>query len=121
MVLEMFYLSVDFVSCLFLTIGSRILHVTERQFLCQQYTLSATRDTCWSIEDLETEIVKLEVVNTSRGERGCIEDLKSKKMAFANLLDGKVQGAPVQSRIQNITEMDDPSLFFWAGEEAWTE
>lgn len=49
---------------------------TEIQLLCQHYTLSAT---CRSIEDLETEIVELEVINTSTGERGCIEDLKSKK------------------------------------------
>ncbi|KAK0138454.1 Transposon TX1 uncharacterized protein [Merluccius polli] len=38
-------------------------------------------------------------------------------MALANLLDTKVQGALVRSRIQNITEMDAPSSFFFGLEK----
>ncbi|TKS65192.1 putative 149 kDa protein ORF 2 [Collichthys lucidus] len=38
-------------------------------------------------------------------------------MALANLLDTKVQGALVRSRVQNITEMDAPSGFFFALEK----
>ncbi|TWW73398.1 Transposon TX1 uncharacterized 149 kDa protein ORF 2 [Takifugu flavidus] len=47
------------------------------------------------------------------GDRGCIETLQSKKMALASLLDNQVQGALVRSRIQDITEMDAPSSFFF--------
>lgn len=52
---------------------------TEIKLLCQQYTLSVTRDTCRSIKDLETEIVALETTSDSTGDGGCIEILKSKK------------------------------------------
>uniref|UniRef100_A0A8P4KAC5 Reverse transcriptase domain-containing protein n=1 Tax=Dicentrarchus labrax TaxID=13489 RepID=A0A8P4KAC5_DICLA len=38
-------------------------------------------------------------------------------MALANLLDTKVQGALVRSRVQNITEMDAPSSFFFGLEK----
>lgn len=38
-------------------------------------------------------------------------------MALASLLDTRVQGALVRSRVQNITEMDAPSCFFFGLEK----
>ncbi|KAG7478859.1 hypothetical protein JOB18_010430 [Solea senegalensis] len=67
--------------------------------------------------DLEIDIVELETLSDSRGNRGYIEVLKSKKLALAKLLDTKVQGALVRSRVQNITEMDAPSSFFFGLEK----
>ncbi|TWW77606.1 Transposon TX1 uncharacterized 149 kDa protein ORF 2 [Takifugu flavidus] len=61
---------------------------------------------------LEMEIVELEAIGSSTGDRGCIETLQSKKMVLASLLDSQVQGALVRSRIQDLTEMDAPSSFF---------
>ncbi|KAI3367041.1 hypothetical protein L3Q82_009671 [Scortum barcoo] len=69
------------------------------------------------LRDLETSIVDLEHMSESTGNRGCFEILKTKKMALANLLDTKVQGALVRSRVQNITEMDAPSSFFFGMEK----
>ncbi|TWW81732.1 Transposon TX1 uncharacterized 82 kDa protein ORF 1 [Takifugu flavidus] len=83
------------------------------RLLCQQRTLNVTRYITRSIEALKTEIVELEQLCESRGDRGCLEALKTKKMALANLLDTKVQGALVRSRIQDIAEMDTPSTFFF--------
>nr|BAC82603.1 pol-like protein [Takifugu rubripes] len=90
---------------------------TEKQLLCQQYTLNATQDTRRSIRDLETEIVELESIGSSTGERGYIEILKSKKMVLSNLLDGQVQGALVRPRIQDFTEMETPASFFFGLEK----
>ncbi|TWW77432.1 Transposon TX1 uncharacterized 149 kDa protein ORF 2 [Takifugu flavidus] len=61
----------------------------EMQLLCQQYTLNATQDTRRSIKDLEMEIVELEAIGSSTGDRGCIETLQSKKMFLASLLDSQ--------------------------------
>ncbi|KAG7480242.1 hypothetical protein JOB18_046484 [Solea senegalensis] len=85
--------------------------------LCQQHTFNVIQDTCRSIKDLEIDIVELETLSDSTGNRGYIEVLKSKKMALAKLLDTKVQGALVRSRVQNITEMDAPSSFFFGLEK----
>ncbi|MPV02303.1 hypothetical protein FVA96_24195, partial [Escherichia coli] len=85
----------------------------EIRLLCQQHTLNVTRDITRSMKDLETDIVELERLNESTGERGHIEVLKIKKMALADLLDVKAQGALVRSRFQTITEMDTPSSFFF--------
>ncbi|TWW68287.1 hypothetical protein D4764_19G0000850 [Takifugu flavidus] len=57
-------------------------------------------DTRRSIKDLEMEIVELEAIGSSTGDRGCIETLQSKKMALASLLDSQ--------------------FLLWAGEKAWT-
>ncbi|KAI3354586.1 hypothetical protein L3Q82_019090, partial [Scortum barcoo] len=65
------------------------------------------------MKDLESDIVELEEMSESTGDRGCIEILKVKKLALANLLESKVQGALVRSRFQNIAEMDTPSSFFF--------
>uniref|UniRef100_A0A3Q2ZXK0 Reverse transcriptase domain-containing protein n=1 Tax=Kryptolebias marmoratus TaxID=37003 RepID=A0A3Q2ZXK0_KRYMA len=59
-------------------------------------------------------IVELERLSESTGDREYIEALKLKKLALANLLENKVQGALVRSRVQNITEMDAPSSFFFS-------
>ena len=69
------------------------------------------------MKDLETEIVELETLSASMENWGYIEILKSKKMALANLLDTKVQGALVRSRVQNISAMDVPSNFFFGLEK----
>ncbi|KAI3375790.1 hypothetical protein L3Q82_003739 [Scortum barcoo] len=79
-----------------------------------QHTLNVTRDITRSMKDLESDIVELEEMSESTGDRGCIEILKVKKLALANLLESKVQGALVRSRLfQNIAEMDTPSGFFF--------
>ena len=54
------------------------------------------------MKDLETDIVELEHLSESTGNQGYIESLKEKKMALADLLESKVQGALVRSRFQNI-------------------
>ena len=82
--------------------------------LCQQHTLNVTRDVTRSIRDLEMNIVELENLSDSTGNRGHIEALKSKRLVLANLLESKVQGVLVRSRVQNITEMDAPSSFFFS-------
>lgn len=80
--------------------------------LCHQYTLNITCHITRSIIDLETEIVGL-------GNRGWIDVLKTKKMALASLLDTRVQGALVQSQIQEIMEMDATSSFFFGSERRY--
>lgn len=85
----------------------------QLKLLCQQDTLSVTQHMCSSMKDLESEIKDLEALSYSTGNRGHIEVLNSKKMALANLLDSRVQGALVQSRVQNIAGMDAPSSFFF--------
>ncbi|TWW77604.1 hypothetical protein D4764_12G0009940 [Takifugu flavidus] len=85
---------------------------TQIRMLCQQHTLNVTRPVTRSIRDLETEIVELERLNESTGNGGSVGILKTKKMALANLLGARAQGALVRSRIQNISEMDAPSSFF---------
>lgn len=62
--------------------------------------------------------MKLETMSKSTANRGYIEILKTKKMALANLLDTKVQGALIRSWVQNITDMDAPSNFFWPDKKA---
>ena len=65
------------------------------------------------MQDLESDIVELEKLSESTGDRGHFEVLKIKKLALADLLDVKVQGALVRSRFQTISEMDAPSSFFF--------
>ncbi|KAI3373021.1 hypothetical protein L3Q82_023456, partial [Scortum barcoo] len=55
------------------------------------------------------------ILNNRNEEFNC--RFHTKKMALANLLDTKVQGALVRSRVQNITEMDAPSSFFFGMEK----
>jgi hypothetical protein len=89
---------------------------TRIKLLRQQHTLNVTRDITRSMKDLEIDIVELESLSKSTADRGYIEILKIKKLALADLLDVKVQGALVRSRFQASAEMDAPtSYFFGAG------
>ncbi|KAJ3584301.1 hypothetical protein NHX12_014797 [Muraenolepis orangiensis] len=90
---------------------------TEIRLLCQQHTLNVTQDIIRSMKDLESDIVELETISETTGDRGYIEILKEKKMALANLLDVKVQGALVRSRFLNTNEMDAPTSFFFGLEK----
>lgn len=83
------------------------------RLLCQQNTLNSTGHISGSIRDLESEINELESLSVSTGSGECIETLRSRRKALANLLDTKVQGALVRSRVQNIAEMDAPTSFFF--------
>ncbi|KAK0155416.1 Transposon TX1 uncharacterized protein [Merluccius polli] len=65
------------------------------------------------MKDLEIDIVELENLSESTGDRGYIEILKVKKLSLADLLDTKVQGALVRSRFQASKEMDAPSSYFF--------
>ncbi|KAJ3601544.1 hypothetical protein NHX12_032512 [Muraenolepis orangiensis] len=69
------------------------------------------------MKDLESDIVELETISETTGDRGYIEILKEKKMALANLLDVKVQGALVRSQFLNTNEMDAPTSFFFGLEK----
>ncbi|KAJ3592185.1 hypothetical protein NHX12_007313 [Muraenolepis orangiensis] len=89
----------------------------EIRLLCQQHTLNVTQDIIRSMKDLESDIVELETISETTGDRGYIEILKEKKMALANLLDVKVQGALVRSRFLNTNEMDAPTSFFFGLEK----
>lgn len=85
--------------------------------LCQQHTPNVTWDITKSMRDLEIEIVELQNLVNSTGNRGHIEDLKSKKSALRDLLGTKVQGALVRSRFQSVALMDAPSKFFFGLEK----
>ena len=85
--------------------------------LCQEYTLNVTRDITRSIEDLGIEIVELQSLVDSTGNRGHIENLKTKNSALRDLLGTKAQGALVRSRFQSATLMDAPSKFFFGLEK----
>lgn len=64
-----------------------------------------------SMKDLESEIVKLQELAGSTGEREHFEVLKTKKSALFNLLGFSAQGALVRSRFDNVVKMDAPSHF----------
>ena len=81
--------------------------------LCQQFTRNVTRDITRSMRDLETQVVELQSLAGSTGDRGLLDSLKSKKSALANLLGIAAQGALVRSRFLDITQMDAPSHFFF--------
>lgn len=81
--------------------------------LCLQYTLNVTRDMTRSMKDLESEIVKLQDLADSTGEKEHFKVLKRKKLALSNLLGFSAQGALVRSRYQDIVKMDAPSHFFF--------
>ncbi|KAJ4948523.1 hypothetical protein JOQ06_020056, partial [Pogonophryne albipinna] len=83
----------------------------------REHTLNVTQDIIRSMKDLESDIVELETISETTGDRGYIEILKEKKMALANLLDVKVQGALVRSRFLNTNEMDAPTSFFFGLEK----
>ncbi|XP_067438538.1 LOW QUALITY PROTEIN: uncharacterized protein [Thunnus thynnus] len=66
-----------------------------------------------SIRALEREVVELQAFADSTGERGHIENLKTKRSVLADLLGTSARGAVVRSRFQNVALMDAPSHFFF--------
>ena len=82
--------------------------------LCQQYTLNVSRDRARSMRELEIELVDLQSLAESTGDRGHIEALTVKKTALSSLLGVKAQGALVRSRFMDATHMDAPSHYFFS-------
>ncbi|KAJ4948663.1 hypothetical protein JOQ06_020193, partial [Pogonophryne albipinna] len=81
--------------------------------LCLQYTFNVTKDMARSLRALEREVVELQGLADSTGEREHVEVFKSKSSALSDLLGFSAQGALVRSRFQNIVKMDAPSHFFF--------
>lgn len=69
------------------------------------------------IKKLETDIVDLQNLSESTGDRGHFQALKGKNTVLADLLGLRAQGALVRSCFQNIAEMDAPSKFFYSLEK----
>ncbi|KAK3557976.1 hypothetical protein QTP86_005635 [Hemibagrus guttatus] len=69
-----------------------------------------------SLKALEIEIVELQCLDAT-GNQGHIEALKSKKAKMNDLLDVTAQGALVRSHFTSVTEMDNPSEFFFSLEQ----
>lgn len=67
-----------------------------------------------SIEELETDVVDLQRLSESTGDRGHLQALKT---VLADLLGLRAQGALVRSRFQSFAEMDAPSKFFFSLEK----
>ncbi|KAI4890612.1 hypothetical protein NFI96_004370 [Prochilodus magdalenae] len=89
----------------------------QTRVFCQQYTLNVTRDIARSLKALEMEIVELQNLGATTGNREHIKTLKSKTATLADLLGARVQGALVRSRFQSASEMDAPSKFFFGLEQ----
>ncbi|KAI4887913.1 hypothetical protein NFI96_014527 [Prochilodus magdalenae] len=89
----------------------------QTRVFCQQYTLNVTRDIARSLKALEMEIVELQNLGATTGNREHIKTLKSKTATLADLLGARVQGALVRSRFQSVSEMDAPSKFFFGLEQ----
>ncbi|KAI3376197.1 hypothetical protein L3Q82_016397 [Scortum barcoo] len=91
-------------------------------FFVNSTPLMSLGDITRSMKDLESDIVELEEMSESTGDRGCIEILKVKKLALANLLESKVQGALVRSLVSKHRR-DGYSLWLLLrpGEEKRTE
>lgn len=82
--------------------------------LCLQYTLKVTKDMARSMRALEREVVELQGLADSTGDREWIQVLKSKKSALSDLLGISAQGALIRSGFQNVVKMDAPSHFFFS-------
>ncbi len=65
------------------------------------------------MKTLEASIVKIQELVELTGENSCLEALSMKKTQLSDLVGGKVQGALVRSRFQNIDQMDAPTKFFF--------
>ncbi|KAI4874446.1 hypothetical protein NFI96_005561, partial [Prochilodus magdalenae] len=89
----------------------------QTRVFCQQYTLNVTRDIARSLKALEMEIVELQNLGATTGNREHIKTLKRKTATLADLLGARVQGALVHSRFQSASEMDAPSKFFFGLEQ----
>ncbi|KAK3539632.1 hypothetical protein QTP70_011046 [Hemibagrus guttatus] len=87
----------------FVTRTSRMMKREERQWwdhgkvliqqLCQQYTANVTRDITKSLRELGIEIVELQTLSESTGNRGHFENLKAKKALMMGILGTETQGA----------------------------
>ena len=66
------------------------------------------------MRELEIELVDLQSLAESTGDRGHIEALTVKKTALSSLLGVKAQGALVRSRFMDATHMDAPSHYFFS-------
>ncbi|XP_063765417.1 transposon TX1 uncharacterized 149 kDa protein [Eleginops maclovinus] len=66
-----------------------------------------------SLRALEREVVELQGLADSTGEREHVEVFKSRNAALSDLLGFSAQGALVRSQFQNIVKMDAPSHFFF--------
>ena len=86
---------------------------SQIQKLCLQYTFNVSKNMARSIRALEREVVELQAFADSTGERGHIENLKTKRSVLADLLGTSARGAVVRSRFQNVALMDAPSHFFF--------
>ena len=93
--------------------------------LCQQYTLNVTKDMARSLRALEREVVELQGLADSTGEREHVNVFKSKNSALSDLLGFSAQGAllrvlcsgcsgqiPVSEHRENGCSL---SLFLWSG------
>ncbi|KAA8578255.1 hypothetical protein FQN60_007073, partial [Etheostoma spectabile] len=81
----------------------------------KQYTWVHSRDNRLTMARYPSWTCKSSAGST--GNRGCIEDLKSKKGALADLLGLKAQGALIRSWFQSATLMDSPTKFFFGLEK----
>ncbi|KAI4878377.1 hypothetical protein NFI96_005411 [Prochilodus magdalenae] len=85
----------------------------QTRVFCQQYSLNVTRDIARSLKALEMEIVELQNLGATTGNREHTEILKRKTATRADLLGARVRGALVCLRFQSESEMDAPSKFFF--------
>lgn len=69
------------------------------------------------MKTLEIEIVELQNLVESTGNRGHIELLKVKRKTLGNLLGLRAQGTLIRSRFQSAVEMDGPTKFFFGLEK----
>ena len=60
------------------------------------------------MRELEIEVVDLQSLAESTGDRGHIEALTAKKTALSSLLGVKAQGALVSSRFMGVMHIDAP-------------
>ena len=82
--------------------------------LCQQYTLNVSRDRARSMRELEIELVDLQSLAESTGDRGHIEALTVKKTALSSLLGVKAQGALVWSRFMDAMQWTPHHIIYSA-------
>ncbi|KAI4900061.1 hypothetical protein NFI96_009346 [Prochilodus magdalenae] len=79
----------------------------QTSIFCQRYSLNVMRDITRSLKALEMEIVELQNLGVTTGNREHIKTLQKRKTAtLADLLGARVQGALVRSRFQSASEME---------------
>ncbi|GAA6069387.1 uncharacterized protein LOC121202558, partial [Tachysurus ichikawai] len=83
--------------------------------LCQQYTLSVTKELTRSTK--EAEISQLQELVEATGKEAIAEQLAAKKCQWLEMLEVKAQGALVQSRFLNVNQLDVPTKYFFSLEK----